>query len=196
MADNPNGPSWWSTLPGILTAIAGLITAISGFVVVLYQNDILGSKKHDTDSTGVSAIKSSASNSPIDVKSESSSPNSSTPTAPISAVIPWSQAQVIITTDSAKITAKADSLRNCISSLEELNLTSGQSVPFSKLKVIDVKSVDPINNPSAKAALVLMLLDGTKMDDSIEAQCDIFAYNATGRFSTFWQNISKIEFLR
>ncbi len=38
--------SFWSTIPGIITAIATLITAIGGFLVVLNQIGVFGSK-HD-----------------------------------------------------------------------------------------------------------------------------------------------------
>lgn len=204
MADNVNtGPSWWSTLPGIFTAIAGLVTAISGLVVVLYQNGILGDKPEaaPTHSSPVSTVppsnnvaaSASGSGQPGQPTAQ---PQASASAAPASTLVPWGEAQAIITTDKAKVTVKADSLRNCISSLEELTLVSGQDVPFSKLRSIEVKNVDSIHNPSAKAALVLTMLDGTQVEDSIEAQCDIFAYNATGRFSTFWQNVSKIEFSR
>ena len=36
--------SFWSTIPGIITAIATLITAIGGFLVVLNQVGVFGSK--------------------------------------------------------------------------------------------------------------------------------------------------------
>jgi hypothetical protein len=37
MATEGKGPSFWVTLPGILTAVAGLITAVTGLLVVLTQ---------------------------------------------------------------------------------------------------------------------------------------------------------------
>lgn len=37
MATEGESPSFWVTLPGILTAVAGLITAVTGFLVVLTQ---------------------------------------------------------------------------------------------------------------------------------------------------------------
>ena len=35
MSDNksPNGPSWWQTLPGILTGLAAIITAVTGLII-------------------------------------------------------------------------------------------------------------------------------------------------------------------
>jgi len=37
MAEEPRPKSWWSTLPGVLTAIAGIITAVAGLIVTLHQ---------------------------------------------------------------------------------------------------------------------------------------------------------------
>jgi hypothetical protein len=35
--DTKSKTGWWSTLPGVLTAIAGLITAVAGLIVALHQ---------------------------------------------------------------------------------------------------------------------------------------------------------------
>jgi len=35
--NDASGGSWWSSLPGILTAIAGIITALTGLIVALHQ---------------------------------------------------------------------------------------------------------------------------------------------------------------
>jgi hypothetical protein len=37
MDEEPRSKSWWSTLPGVLTAIAGIITAVTGLIVTLHQ---------------------------------------------------------------------------------------------------------------------------------------------------------------
>ncbi len=37
MDKEPNPKSWWSTLPGILTAMSGIITAVAGLIVSLHQ---------------------------------------------------------------------------------------------------------------------------------------------------------------
>jgi hypothetical protein len=48
MAEEPNAGAskggWWSTLPGILTAIAAIITALTGFFAILAQNGVFGEK--------------------------------------------------------------------------------------------------------------------------------------------------------
>ncbi|HTA43240.1 MAG TPA: hypothetical protein VK789_12380 [Bryobacteraceae bacterium] len=38
MSEDPKAKAgWWSTLPGVLTAVAGLITAVAGLIVALHQ---------------------------------------------------------------------------------------------------------------------------------------------------------------
>ena len=40
-------PSWWQTLPGVLTAIAGVITAVTGLIVGVYQSGLMKSSRPD-----------------------------------------------------------------------------------------------------------------------------------------------------
>lgn len=35
-------PSFWQTLPGLITAFAGLLTAVGGLIVVLMQLGVIG----------------------------------------------------------------------------------------------------------------------------------------------------------
>src|SRR5215468_2355321 len=47
----PKPPSWWQTLPGILTAVAGIITAATGLIVALNQAGALSSKEKTVSPT-------------------------------------------------------------------------------------------------------------------------------------------------
>ncbi len=46
-----NGSSWWTTLPGLLTALAAIITAVTGLVLALNQIGLFGSSSQDSSST-------------------------------------------------------------------------------------------------------------------------------------------------
>jgi hypothetical protein len=46
MSTEGNGPNFWTTLPGILSAVAGLVAAVTGLLVALNQLGVIG-----TDST-------------------------------------------------------------------------------------------------------------------------------------------------
>ncbi len=37
MSHGSRAPSWWHTIPGVLTAVAALITAVSGFLLAVHQ---------------------------------------------------------------------------------------------------------------------------------------------------------------
>ena len=36
-ANNSSNPSWWHTVPGILTAVAAIISAVTGLIIALHQ---------------------------------------------------------------------------------------------------------------------------------------------------------------
>ena len=73
-------PSWWQTLPGVLTAIAGIITAMTGLIVGVYQAGIL--KPSRTASANVSAPSEPG---PSAASSPQASPSSPQPSASVPA---------------------------------------------------------------------------------------------------------------
>lgn len=42
MSEQKTDPSWWQTLPGVLTGIAAVITAVGGAIAVLHQSGLFG----------------------------------------------------------------------------------------------------------------------------------------------------------
>src|SRR3979409_1023074 len=53
MSEKPSGPpSWWQTLPGILTGVAAIITAATGLIVVFNR---AGNRSEDTGPASLSA---------------------------------------------------------------------------------------------------------------------------------------------
>ena len=46
MGEEKTPPSWWTTLPGVITAFAGLLTAIGGLVLVLNKAGVIGTAKN------------------------------------------------------------------------------------------------------------------------------------------------------
>ena len=73
-------PSWWQTLPGVLTAIAGIITALTGLIVGVYQSGLI--KPSPTDSVAARSLAAAEPGpSPI---SQLASPSPPPPSAPAS----------------------------------------------------------------------------------------------------------------
>ena len=58
MSDEEKQASWWTTLPGILTAVAAVITAVTGLVLGLGQLGLFG--REPTDATGNGVTTTSA----------------------------------------------------------------------------------------------------------------------------------------
>jgi len=61
MADGNGSKSWWTTLPGVITAVAGVITAIAGLIGALVAGGIIGGSPTDNAGRGQSASGSSSS---------------------------------------------------------------------------------------------------------------------------------------
>jgi uncharacterized protein DUF1566 len=53
-------PSFWSTVPGILTALAGLITAVGSLIGALYSAGIIGRHENTPPAAGTAATAESA----------------------------------------------------------------------------------------------------------------------------------------
>jgi hypothetical protein len=53
MSENKQKPSFWSTIPGLVTGLAGLLTGIVGLVTVLMQLDVLGGNGDSTPGAAV-----------------------------------------------------------------------------------------------------------------------------------------------
>jgi len=53
MRDEKNPPSWWTTLPGVITAVAGLLTAFGGLLLVLHTLGVFEKPKAQVHQTAV-----------------------------------------------------------------------------------------------------------------------------------------------
>lgn len=88
-------PSWWQTLPGVLTAIAGIITALTGLIVGVYQSGLIKPSRTDTVAAS-SSVPADPGPSPITSQLASSSPPPpSAPSSPSPAAAPPAPVQVL-----------------------------------------------------------------------------------------------------
>lgn len=93
-------PSWWSTLPGILTGVAALITALAGLFFGLVQ---LNSQVAPTTAT----VKSTAAASPAGATSEGSAPRTAAASASAAAVHVTNQPQRVGDLEYTVVSASA-----------------------------------------------------------------------------------------
>jgi hypothetical protein len=80
-------PSWWQTLPGVLTAIAGVITAVTGLIVGLYQSGLMKPSRPETVEAS-SSVPGSPPPSPIIDQPASPAAPPSAPASTASAAAP------------------------------------------------------------------------------------------------------------
>jgi hypothetical protein len=187
MPRDPDSPSWWHTLPGVLTAIAALITAVGGLVAVLIQTGVI----HTSRTTSGSG--------PIVVSSPPTTPTGENPPpapgdAPPGARKSWAETEAVLTDANGATVVHAPSLSNCISVSHELTVNGSQDIPFERMRSFEVLRADPAGTPAATATVRIRLLDGRAIEGRIDAQCDIFGYNDLGRYTTSWQSLRKADF--
>jgi hypothetical protein len=188
MPDDPRASTnWWQTLPGVLTAMAAILTAVTGLLALLFQYGVLGGKR---DAPATSAPTHSSGVTKPDTPS-------SAPASASGTTKPWSRSDVVITTkNGVTTTLRAETLSNCISPSHELTIGSGQDIPFEKMKSFEVLRADPAQAPNAQATVLITLLDGRKIEDTVKAGCDIFGYNDLGRFTTYFDQLKRVDFQR
>jgi hypothetical protein len=206
MVEDPKPQRWWSTLPGILTALAALITAMTGLVAALYQTGVLGSKAKPAVEISQSAPKGSPAEpsqslpqKPSEGTEASTGTQASSPSSPATRLKPWSEAMAVITAiDDSTTTVRAETLSYVISVVHAFEFRSGQSIDFEKMRSFAILSVDDPNAPHAKATISVTLLDGRMVTGDIQAGYgyDIAGYNELGRFQITLQHLKRVEFQR
>jgi hypothetical protein len=98
MADEQSGRSWWTTLPGVLTALATLITASAGFYTVIQQKAAT-----PTTSTTTNAAESpKAATLPNDLPSKPASSAVSSPEPMAPGLLVFNGAKMSIKYDAKK----------------------------------------------------------------------------------------------
>jgi serine/threonine-protein kinase len=125
------------------------------------------------------------------------SSSASSPVQPGAAAKSWPDSVAVVTSqDGATVRVRAESLSNCISVSHAIDLESGQTIPFERISSIDVLRADDHTSPNPKAQVRIQLLDGAEISGTVGAGCDLFGYNDTGRYTTYWDRIRRIQFER
>jgi serine/threonine-protein kinase len=194
--------SWWQTLPGILTAFAGVLTAATGLYIAVVQNrgdsprsapPVVANANVTRPSAGGGAAPS-APGAAADEKASLPPPKSqgrgATPKA-------WAETDALLTmTDGSETTVRAESLANCISVSHSIALSTGQDIPFERMRALDVVRSDATGTPNARATIDVTLLDGRTVKGMIDAGCGWFGYNDMGRFDFNVDRLRRVAFSR
>ena len=188
-------PSFWQTLPGLITAFAGLLTAVGGLIVVLMQLGVIGKAEPQPTSSATSVAVQSSGRSIAAGGSggQSPEPNSSVSSNPAS----WDEIRAWWTPRSGpqRITP-ASTVRYCLSVGDGIRVDDTQDIPFEKMrKLTIVGTPPPALTPGGRANLRIDLVNGRTITGTMKVDCDFIGYDDVGRFSYYPDRLRSIEFL-
>jgi hypothetical protein len=190
MTGDPQRQNFWTTLPGILTGIAAVVTAVTGLIVGVSQLGWLESRAGRPEATGTTARAERT-------RPESGpgpAPGSATTASAAAADDPAKEATVVITAQDGSVTSVyGDSFQHRQTG-RELPLLSGQTIPFDRIKAIDVTRID-----SDRARITVTLVNGAVHSGAISAGLSPYAFTGTndlGSFEIRVDKLAKITFAR
>ncbi len=186
--------SWWSTLPGILTATAAVLTATSGLLAILAQNGVLGEKGKNFIS-GPAPSASGIAAAPAPAPAPASSTATSTPRGATAVsdekltARPFSGALVTMA-DGSQVKLRDDIREWC--SGASLKSVQGQTIGMDLMRRFDI--VDWASG-SSKGVVKIVLNNGQVLNEKIDA-CGFRGRNDLGDFVGDFDKIRSVEFVR
>jgi len=171
--------SFWTTLPGILTGIAALLTAVTGLLVIAYPHGFAGGKESTPPAVGSYAGAGVA-------------PAAGGGFPPASSATPQRQkATVLVTAKDG--TATRLFLKNFKHNYydEAIELKSGQSISFDKIKSIDFLTVHDY-----QMDVKVTLTDGRALDGALATGYAFKGETDIGPFTIQVENLKQILFER
>jgi hypothetical protein len=177
--------SFWTTMPGVLTGLAALLTAATGLWVAIAPHDKSGP---DERSAALSTpMQSSAPGSASPASTQQSPTVSSVATAPGATA----RDTVIVTSrvgDVTKLSAKSFVHNSTDKAIE---LTSGQTIGFDKIKAIDFLTV---HQEERSVDVKITLVDGRTVTGAMMKDYAFRGENDLGSFRIFVQDVKQIVF--
>ena len=202
--DDPETPgkSWWSTMPGVLTALAGIITALGGLVAVLSQTGLIGAKSEGDVSDVSIASKPVEPAAAVAVNAAMPIPRAATTSAGASSVavdssVARSPAEVLTGLKARDFKGLAvthkDGSTIALAPGAEVNgaalrLSNGQNVQFERIVSVEI---DQPWDGSATLTLTNGQRLATKLDDY-----NLYGKNDLGPYRELLSNLRHIDFLR
>lgn len=172
--------SWWTTAPGLLTALAAIITAVGGLVAALGQAGLFGGKAETPAPAPAKGVPQVVVE-PAPPQGQPPAPRPAEPAADPSAAIKG----VRVTTKAGDVVA----LRPTATILgATIPLKSGQEVPFERLERIDF--TQPWDG-----TLTLVLVGGGSLEGAAE-NLPLSGSNELGEYLKMLSEIRRIEFVR
>ena len=174
MPEPENKQSFWTTIPGILTGLAAVLTAGTGLFLALNHPRNAASEIDHSPPSAVSSVAPSSSPMPA------ANPVSSTAAAA-------SKDGVTLTSRGGEVThLLTKSFRHGVAG-QAIELTSGQTIPFEKIRSIDFETVS-----NSEVTVGVALTDGRVISGSLSTNAIFEGENDIGPFSIYVANVKRI----
>jgi hypothetical protein len=177
--------SFWTTMPGILTGLAALLTAATGLWVAIGPHDKPGADEHPP---AVSApMQASAPGSAPPASTQQSPAASSVAAAPAAAA----RDTVVVTSRAGDVTRLSEKSFVHNYTAKAIELTTGQTIGFEKIKAIDFLSV---HQEERSVDVKVTLVDGRTIDGALRKDYAFTGENDLGSFRIYVQDVKQIVF--
>jgi cytoskeletal protein RodZ len=166
--------NFWTTIPGILTGAAALLTAGTGlFLAINHTQDAASPASHSAQA-------------PV---SGSVSPSSARPasSADTSAPAPTTTGSVKLTSRTGEVTYLSHKTFRHSSQGKSIEFTSGQTIPFERIKSIDFQTVS--NN---EVAVNVTLTDGRVIAGSMSTNNLFQGDSDIGPFNIYMPDVKQV----
>jgi hypothetical protein len=197
--------SWWSTLPGILTATAAVITALSGLLAILAQNGVFGddnkpiaTKAADVTVSSLTTPKTSVDDKPSQTKAVDAAPKAGAPGGADGAAsgiaatplhsLPFTGA--IVTRLDGSIVKLRDDAREYCQGAPVLRTPDGQMIEMKRMARFDV-----VDWNDQAGTVRITLNNGETVETRINA-CAMRGTNDLGDYRGEFSTIKSVVFVR
>ena len=181
MPDVGNKQSFWTTIPGILTGVAALVTAATGLWIAIAPHEHPGEAKHAP--LAAPPVQSSAPGS--------APPTSTQQQSAATVATPEAKSSVVVTSRAGDVTRLSPKTFVHNYSDKAIELTSGQTIAFEKIKTIDFLEV----HPDERAVDVkVTLTDGRTVGGAMKKDYAFNGESDLGPFHIWVQDVKQIAF--
>lgn len=179
--------NFWTTMPGILTGLAALLTAATGLWVAIGPHDKPAANEHPAAVTAPTPLQSSAPGSAPPVSTQQ------TPAPGAAATGQSAQYPVVLTSRAGDVTRLSAKTFVHNYTDKAIELTSGQTIAFERIKTIDFFTVHP---DERSIDVKVTLTDGRVVDGALKKDYAFNGESDLGPFHIFVQDVKQIVFAR
>ena len=176
MAEPNEKQSFWTTIPGILTGLAAVLTAGTGlFLALNHPRDAASHSERPAAPALESAVPASLSGAAVTPVSPAPSARSS-------------DSVTLISRNNEVSHLAAKSFRHGLGG-KSIELTSGQTIPFEKIRSIDFGAIG-----HDEVTVSVTLIDGRVVSGSVTTNAGFEGENDIGPFSIYVANVKRVVF--